>query len=661
MTLTRRVALFIAAALLLALGAALLVQTLAARQAVQQQQDMRNRDTAASLALALSQQAGDPAALQAVAAAQFDLGHYRRIALRGSDGKLLIDLQQAAPEARAPGWFMQALPLATAPGSALVSAGWRELGTLEVEAHTAWAHEALWHACARTAALLSALALVAASLAAALLRLWLQPLATTVAQAQALEQGRFVQAPLPALPELRHLTRSMNTTVGRLREMFAQFALQVAYLQRQSQLDGPTGLPLRQQFMQRLAQALGVPEPLGPALLLARICNLEGLNDRLGRAGTDALLQQVAQAIQELLADDPDASACRLVGGDFALLLPLPGLAGERMPALRARLDALLAPLGATGALAAVDRLTASDADTALLDALVLLDSAEADGQPEWRPRNAVHSGTADFSPWRARIDDALAAQRVKLAEYPVQDARGGLLHLECPLRLQLDPLGEYLPAAHWLSVARRCDRLAALDAAAVRLALYAIALDRRPRAVNIALSSLSDAGFVARVSASLNSAGDAAHQLSIEWMAEARGNDAALAAAAAWAPSGVRLGVEHAGGAPEMLVALRDSGLSFVKVDARHLRGAAGSQAVQAYARSLVGLIHLLGLQAVAEGIDRVEDLAVLWSLGFDGATGSALAPPRRHHRRSRRRRPHPPRRRPNRRRMTCIDWVRG
>ena len=75
MSLTRRMALFIAGVLLLALGGALVIHTLGARQALQQQQDMRNRDAAAALALALSQQDGDAAAIQAVAAAQFDLGH----------------------------------------------------------------------------------------------------------------------------------------------------------------------------------------------------------------------------------------------------------------------------------------------------------------------------------------------------------------------------------------------------------------------------------------------------------------------------------------------------------------------------------------------------------------------------------------------------------
>ena len=42
-----------------------------------------------------------------------------------------------------------------------------------------------------------------------------------------------------------------------------------------------------------------------------------------------------------------------------------------------------------------------------------------------------------------------------------------------------------------------------------------------------------------------------------------------------------------------------------------------------------VVALIHGLGLKALAEGVDDPVDLAALWSLGFDGATGPAVMPP--------------------------------
>ena len=100
------------------------------------------------------------------------------------------------------------------------------------------------------------------------------------------------------------------------------------------------------------------------------------------------------------------------------------------------------------------------------------------------------------------------------------------------------------------------------------------------------------------------------------------------LEAATGWRRLGVRVGVEHAGALPQALSRWHAAGIDYVKIDARHLRGAAADEAVRGYAGSLVALIHGLGLKAVAEGMDEAPDLAAIWALGFDGATGAAVAP---------------------------------
>jgi EAL domain-containing protein (putative c-di-GMP-specific phosphodiesterase class I) len=139
----------------------------------------------------------------------------------------------------------------------------------------------------------------------------------------------------------------------------------------------------------------------------------------------------------------------------------------------------------------------------------------------------------------------------------------------------------------------------------------------------------LSSPGFVEEVARRLGAAPEAARHLSIECVEGLRPADAGAplaAAAAAWRRHGVRVGVEHAGASPQQLPALQATGIDYVKVDARHLRGVADDSAVHGYAQSLVALIHGLGLTALAEGIDDERDLATLWALGFDGATGPAV-----------------------------------
>ena len=628
MTLTRRMALFIACMLLLALGGALVIHTLAARDALQQQQDVRNRDAAASLALALSQQQGDAQALKAVATAQFDLGHYRRIRLVAGDGSTVFDLEQATPSPRRPEWFGQLLPMAAADGSALVTSGWRELGTLSVAAHTAWAQESLWNASVQSATLLAGLALLAAVLTAWMLRAWQRPLQATVLQAQALARGQFIEARLPKLPELQELTRSMNTTVRRLRESFAGQAEQVAYLQRQAQLDALTGLPLRQQFIEFMDRRLAHHDGMG--LLMVRVTPLEQINDLHGRDAADNVLRQVGLVLARYARSEPDSFAGRLTGPDLALLLPMAGMAADVAPPLLRALRDALHPLavGAQVCVAASDGVLATSADGALAVASPGLALAEAAGGLHVAQPDLAGSAMANLAAWQAQIGSALAEQRTHLGEYPVLDPQGQLIHLECPLRLQLDPDGAFQPAAKWLPLARRCGLSPQVDLSAIGLALKAIALDMRPRAVNVELASLASPGFVDEVSQRLAAHPQAASRLWVEWVETSSRGDwhAAGEATQHWRRHGVHIGVEHAGGAPEQLARLRDLGLDYVKVDARHLRGAALDPRVRAYALSLSGLIRLLGLKALAEGVDSSEDLATLWQLGFDGATGTAL-----------------------------------
>jgi EAL domain-containing protein (putative c-di-GMP-specific phosphodiesterase class I)/GGDEF domain-containing protein len=638
MTMTRRLALFIACLLLLAFGGSFAIHGLAARQSLQRQLELRNREAAFALALALSQGRGDPVAMQAVAAAQFEQGRYLHIVFSAAGAGPSIELQRAPRVPRAPAWFIAVLPLAAEAGRASVSDGKSELGELRVEADAAWADDALWDACAHTAALMAALALAAAALTTWALRAWQRPLQATVAQALALAEGRFIEADEPALPELRSLTRSMNTLVRRLREVFAVQAQQVALLQRQALVDDVSGLPLRVPFVGQLQQRLAEPGGPGAALILLRVLQLEALNSRLGHEATDRLLGAIAGVLLTYVERVLGAFAGRLNGSDFALCLPVAGVGRETAESLRQTLASApaLRSAGIEIVIGAADGLRDTAGGVALATADAALARAEAAremGEPgaglAVEQLGDLYADAVGSRAWREQITAALAEGRTRLAEFRVVDREGQLIHLECPLRVQLKPGGDYQTAARWLALARRSRLMPAVDLAAAALALQAIRRDGLPRAVHAAPASLVAPGFVAAMTRQLQAAAEAARLLSIECTEGLRPDEGgALAeAAAAWRPLGVRLGVEHAGASPLRLPALQSAGLAYVKVDARHLRGAAKDEAVRGYAQSLVALIHGLGLRALAESIDDAQDLAALWALGFDGATGAAVS----------------------------------
>jgi EAL domain-containing protein (putative c-di-GMP-specific phosphodiesterase class I)/GGDEF domain-containing protein len=442
-------------------------------------------------------------------------------------------------------------------------------------------------------------------------------------------------APAPPGPPPQAVARPSAAIATRKRKHFDTQAEQVEALRRQVHVDGDTGLPNRRYFVGRLGSALGDVGPTGATLLILRVLHTEALRARVGDDAAGRMLTVVADVLSAYPQNVPGAFAGRLNEADFALFLPATGVAEETAATLLRTLRATPAA-GAGGAelsVGGVDDLQAETAGAALAAADEALARAEMAGPfcidiHMASPFDEVPLGERA---WRVRIDEALHEGRVGLAEFPVQGAGGRLLHLECPLRVQLDAHEPFREAKRWIAMASRARLLPRLDLMALELALGAGARDGRPRCVHVSAASLSTAGFVGEVQRRLEAAPAAARLLWLE-VAEGVALERALPrlreAGAAWRRHGVRLGVEHAGASMQALARLDGIGLDHVKIEARYLRGLHAEAEVRAFAQGLLALARGMDLLVIAEGIDDAKDLDALWALGFDGATGPAVNP---------------------------------
>lgn len=631
MTLIRQVWLMLFGVLFFALLGSVATHTLVARQSLKLQLQVRNDDGAMMLALALSQQQGDIARMQLVAAAQFDTGHYRRLRQLREDGSVVFERELPERPSAVPRWFALLLPVNAQPGQAEVSEGWRPIGRLQLWSHADWAMDALWSGVLRMAGWLAALGAVVAVIAALAVRAWRRPLDATVAQALALEERRFVIADESRVPELRRLTRSMNSLVRRLQTVFEQQAASLEEMRQQAHSDAVTGLPQRRHFVAQLDHALRAENHRGAGLLLVRLRHLEAMNWRIGHAATDRLLAALAQVLQSYPRHVQGALTGRLNGADFALFLPAAGMAEE---SARSLLQALRV------ALSTVDR----EADLAIggaelplpcnaAAALSLADGALAQAETAgafalcMAPADAHGTPLRGEGEWHALLAAALQFGRARLMEYEVRDARGKLLHLDCPMHLQLQADGPFEPATRWLAMAVRCRLVEQADLVALELALQGIGRDGRPRCVNVAAASLGHEGFVAQVEQRLQAAPQAAAKLWID-VAEATALQPRRLreAIVAWRRFGVRVGLEHAGARLRELSRLHALGVDYIKIDGAFVQGVATQPEVRELARGLVTLLRGMQVQILAEGVPDEADLAALWELGFDGATGPAL-----------------------------------
>ena len=150
MSLIRQVWLLLLATVLLAFAGSVGVVTTSTRDLLQTQLRLKNSDNAGTLALALSQQKGDVELMSLLMSAQFDTGYYRRVRLVSAEGQVVFNREAVSQAAQAPAWFVAAVPIASQPGVAQVTDGWRALGQVQVESHVSYAHDALWSSSVRS-------------------------------------------------------------------------------------------------------------------------------------------------------------------------------------------------------------------------------------------------------------------------------------------------------------------------------------------------------------------------------------------------------------------------------------------------------------------------------------------------------------------------------
>jgi diguanylate cyclase (GGDEF)-like protein len=443
-------------------------------------------------------------------------------------------------------------------------------------------------------------------------------------------------APLP--PELQPLASGIRALVARQQALFDVQAEQLEALRRQAHSDALTGLANRRHFVAMLDVVLGGGQvPADAGLLLLRMRDLQGLNRRLGHAAADRALLAVAGSLQTYPDRVGRCFAGRLNGADFALLLPVGGMAQETATAL---IQAMRLPLLAIDPQARVFAGAVElDRPMTAKQALAVADAALARAEADLNPPPAVP--TTDLPPldagllqgessWQRRISRALAQGRVALAAYPVRTPDGRQLHLDCPLSVQLQADGPMEPASRWLSLATRSRLCAEVDEKAVALALAAIGRDGQARCINVAAQSVGSAEFVAAVARRLEQAPEAACRLWID-LPEALALERPLLVrevSRRWRPLGAMMGLEHAGDGLARIPRLIDLGLDCVRIDSRFVHGisADGADDARRHLQGLVRLVQAVGLQVTAEGVRDTCDLEALWRMGFDAATGPAL-----------------------------------
>lgn len=136
------------------------------------------------------------------------------------------------------------------------------------------------------------------------------------------ELRRTLAASQAASDAARRTTDVLTDTVSSLRQEVIRLERELAQVRHFAYHDELTGLPNRSLLLDRLNQALvhAGRQRKQVGLLLLDLDGFKGINDRLGHATGDTLLQRVAQRLLSCLRGGD--TACRYGGDEFVILLP---------------------------------------------------------------------------------------------------------------------------------------------------------------------------------------------------------------------------------------------------------------------------------------------------------------------------------------------------
>ena len=392
--------------------------------------------------------------------------------------------------------------------------------------------------------------------------------------------------------------------------------------------DPLTGLSGRAGFRTRLSVMLAeraADETV--AVLMFDLNRFKTINDSLGHAAGDAVLQSVAQRLRSAMREGDLVS--RLGADEFAVAM-FPALhaegAAERLVALLSRpyaIDGHTVSIGASAGVATgvCGAEPGSSADGLIRGADLALCQAKLDGRcsvrvfdPAMQVRaRARHALEADL---RA----ALALQQFELHYQPqVNLATGALVGFEALARWRhpvrgLVPPDEFIPVAEELGLIIDLGAWV-LNAACSEAATWPAALTV---AVNVSAVQLADRDHLPRlVESALAASGLPGARLEVEITESAlvRQREEALHVLQALHGMGVRVSMDDFGTGYSSLSQLRSFPFDKIKIDRSFVRDLTGAEAGEAGAvvRAIAALGTSLGMTTTAEGVETPEQEALV------------------------------------------------
>lgn len=414
--------------------------------------------------------------------------------------------------------------------------------------------------------------------------------------------------------------------------------------------DPLTGLPNRRLLFDRLQQALGTSSRTRQyaALMMFDLDNFKNINDRHGHPAGDRFLCEVASRLTDKVRSGD--TVARLGGDEFVIVLE--GLktnlreAQQHVSYFAERilhslsqpyaLDDLILHSSASIGIALfrdpASDLVAQEAEELMKRADIAMYEAKQAGKNRLR---FFDPQMQDLLNRRLGLEEelrtALEEQQLVLYFQPQFDDQHQLIGAEVLVRWQHPIRGLLLPG-EFMDSARRAGLTPALDRYVLQQACYQLArwVDRAELgslviAVNISASLLYQPDFVEYLSQILLETGANPHQLKLELTESLLLDDMPLAAQRmdALRTLGIRFSIDDFGTGYSSMLYLHRLPLDQLKIDRTFVQSLPNDDNSLAIIRAICALGNSLGLEVLAEGVEKPEQRQTLTEAGCQNFQG--------------------------------------
>ena len=324
MTLFRQIALIVSILLITILTTVLNLNFQAANASVQDRLYEDAKNTASSLSLSLGSANGDLSMMSTMINANFDSGNYHYISLVDVDDELLYERKSESEQLEVPEWFSNFVNIEAPVASANVSAGWSQVGILNVQSDVTYAYKALYSILKGLLISFSIIAVVGLIVLNLLLVVILKPLREVQKQAEAVMRNKFIiQKSIPYTKEFRDVVLGMNNMVSKVKAMFDKGNRELQHQKELEYIDQTTKLRNRKYLIDKLPEYLKVDAvSKGGINMMIALSGVIEANEALGHRKVDELFNDIADIFREQTEDFEDVIIARMNGTEFSIFIP---------------------------------------------------------------------------------------------------------------------------------------------------------------------------------------------------------------------------------------------------------------------------------------------------------------------------------------------------